>query len=204
MYTVAVTGNAASGKSAFCGFLAERGAPVVSADAINQGLLRQSRFLAAWLGKIFPQTVTTADGSLDKARLRSYVFERPELRKKLEAVLHPVIRENIELRRAIAPRAPYVVVEIPLLFETAAAYHDIDHIILVTADRARLLQRIAARPGLDINQADAILRTQRPDESKFALCDAIVINNGGLEELREVARKARRHIKAASVASTRS
>ena len=195
MFTVAVTGNVASGKSALCGFLSELGAGVVSADKINQRLLRQSDFLAAWLAKIFPQNVVAADGRLDKAALRSQVFTHPELRERLEAVTHPLIRDNINLQRAVARKAPYLVLEIPLLFETATAYDDIDMIILITADHARLAKRIVARPGLNAEQADAILDTQLPDHAKFTCSDAIIINHGDLKELRQIATKIDKEIK---------
>lgn len=194
MYIVAITGNAGSGKSSLCKAFNNIGIPVLSADNVNQELIEHCGLLPQYLNKITLTDTSNRNGNIDKNKLRPLVFNNPDLRKALESFLHPLIHDNLIMRSEVHPANSYLVLEIPLLFETSSHYDQLDFVILVTADTEILYQRISARSSLTADEARTILNTQIPDRDKFSSSNAIVVNNGDIDSLQPIASKLHQHL----------
>lgn len=184
MINVALTGNVGSGKSTVARLWQEAGIPVISADELAREAVASGSPGLRKVVEDFGEEVLAADGSLDRGRMRSVVFEDEEARKRLEAIIHPVVWE---LRaRWVAARQQegksLVVSEIPLLFETGRA--DVfDAIVFVDAAEAVRLQRIVEDRGLEVDDARKIMAAQLDAGAKRSRSDHVIRNHGTLEEL---------------------
>jgi dephospho-CoA kinase len=181
-----VTGGIGSGKSAATAVLADLGAVVIDADRVGHetylpGTVGWERVVAE-----FGRDVVAADGSIDRKRLGGLVFAEPARLARLNAIVHPLIRDAIAARIAAQRRdrrAPAVVVEAALLVE---AKWDalVDEVWLVTARRAAVEERLAAQRGLDRAAVAARIRAQLSDPQRAEHADVVIDNSGSLEALR--------------------
>jgi dephospho-CoA kinase len=183
MAVIGVTGGIGSGKSTFSKMLAEKlGARLFDADASARELLESD---PAVREKITAEVLAEAyspDGRPDRAAIRRVVFHDPAAKTRLEAILHPRIRERwTQLAAECRQNATPLVVEIPLLFETGAERF-FDKIVTVACSRESQLARTAAR-GLAQDEAEAIIRSQFPLDQKTARADFVAWNDGTLANL---------------------
>ncbi len=181
-----LTGGIATGKSTVAGMFRELGAAVVDADAIVHELLGPG-------GKAVPAIVDTwgggvlaPDGGVDRARLAEIVFGEERERRRLEAIVHPlVIAESRQRIAALAARegTDVVLYDAALLVETGR--HDqFDRLVVVVADPAVQLRRLVERDGIDVDAAGARIRAQLPQSEKAALADYVIDNSGPWHETR--------------------
>jgi dephospho-CoA kinase len=196
MLNVALTGNAAAGKSTVAAWFRAWGATLIDADAIVRDLERPGSAVLAQIAARFGPGVLLPDGGLDRAALRRRMLDDAAQRAALNAIVHPAVRAERDARlRAAAARGDRVVVnDIPLLFEVMdpAAF---DLVVLVDAPEAVRRARLAER-GLAADEIDRLLAAQLPTEGKRARSDIVLDNGGSLAELERAARKAWRHIAA--------
>lgn len=185
MYFVGLTGGIASGKSAVADELVRLGATVIDTDVIAREVVaRGEAGLAAVVGE-FGESVLQPDGRLDRAALRNQVFGDAAKLERLEALLHPLIRERTMALAATA-EGPYTVFVVPLLFETD--FHELVDRKLVVDCRPELqIERILQRDGGSRADAEAIIASQWPRERRLAAADDVIDNNGTLDELRTAA-----------------
>lgn len=178
MIVVGLTGSIGMGKSTTAAMFAARGVPVFDADAAVHRLYAGP--LAAAIDAAFPGAA--AGGAVDRAALSARVVGRPEDLKRLEAIVHPAVREAEAefLNDARRAGADVVVLDIPLLFETGRA-NDVDRVVVVTADPDVQRARVLARPGMSAEKFDAILRRQLHDTEKRQQADYIVDTTAGLD-----------------------
>lgn len=185
MLTVAVTGNVASGKSLLCEFWAEAGVPLVQADALARDAVEPGTPGLDSVVEAFGSGVLDGEGRLDRGALRSVVFGDPDARRRLEAILHPIISrlrsDWMEARREEG--RPMAVAEIPLLFE-AGLETEFDVVVLVDAPAPERLRRLREERGLGTEEARRIMASQMPVEEKRRGVDYIVENGGTPEDLR--------------------
>ena len=162
-FVLGLTGSIGMGKSATADLFRRLGVPVHDADATVHGLYRGRA--APLIEKAFPGTV--ADGAVDRAKLGAAVLDDPDALKQLEAIVHPLVREEEEafLKRVSAGWRPVAVLDIPLLFETGGETR-CDAVLVVTAPAAVQRERVLARPGMTEEQFHAILAKQMPDAEK--------------------------------------
>lgn len=184
MYVIGLTGGIGSGKSAAASRFAELGAAIVDTDAIAHELTAPGGSAVPAVRSQFGGEYITADGGLDRAGMRRLVFQDPEARKKLEAILHPLIRAESRARIAVADR-PYVVVVVPLLLETGAYRDFIDRVLVVDCTEKCQLQRAAQRSGLSEDEVRAIMAAQLPRAERVARADDVLSNDGSMEDLRQ-------------------
>lgn len=180
---VGLTGGIASGKTSAAQRFAELGAAVIDADEIARALVAPGE---AALGEIvarFGTEILTAEGHLDRAALRARVFAEGRARLDLEAILHPRIRAEMA-HRAAAAAGPYVILVIPLLVE-GGPRRDLDRVLVIDASEALQMQRLLARDGGPIRQAQAMLEAQASRAQRLALADDLLLNDSGLQALRE-------------------
>lgn len=178
---VGLTGGIGSGKSSAAHYFAELGAPVVDADVIARELVAPGQPALAHIVKVFGSAILNPDGTLDRARLRGIVFEDTARRKQLEAILHPLIREEMEARVARLS-APYCILCIPLLLETDAAR--VDRILVVDAPHYLQYLRTMTRDGLSAREVAAVLRAQIGFRERLARADAVIVNDRDQAHLR--------------------
>lgn len=185
---IGLTGGVASGKSLAAGFFSELGVPVVDTDAISRELVEPGSDCLRAIRERFGGAVIHADGRLDRAALRRCILADPAERAALEAILHPAIRHETRLQTlAAAEQASYVLVVVPLLAEPSVwpGYRDwLDEVITLIAPLASRRQRLLGRPGLDAEQADALLAAQVDDDARRAIADHVLENDGTAADLR--------------------
>jgi dephospho-CoA kinase len=181
---IGLTGGIASGKSTVSQRFVELGVPVIDADLASRAVVEPGTpGLAQVIGQ-FGTGVLTPDGQLDRRALRNLIFADPGLRRALDAILHPLIRAEME-RCAAAAAGPYLVMAIPLLVESGGGRGRVDRILVVDVDEATQLRRVQARDGGSIEQAHAILASQASRAARLAVADDVLLNSGNIAELRQ-------------------
>ncbi|MCL2345708.1 MAG: dephospho-CoA kinase [Desulfobulbus sp.] len=180
---IGLTGGIGSGKSRVGDLFAERGATLVDADAIAHELTGPGgAAMPALLAEFGPQAAD-ARGALDRAAMRRLVFADPERRQRLEAILHPLIRQE-STRRCQAATTPYVMVAVPLLVEGGG--HRGDHywrILVVDCPEELQIARVMARNGHDEPAVRAIMAAQATRAERLAAADDVIVNDGDLATL---------------------
>ena len=183
---IALTGGIGSGKSSVTSILKELGAAIIDSDEIAHQLTSPGQAGAEAIRRQFGPTFLRADGALDRARMRELVFADPTAKKKLEAILHPMIRAEVSARIGAEQGgpAPYIVLAVPLLIETGAYRELVQRILVVDCAEELQVSRVMQRSGLDPDQVRAIMANQASRETRFRHADDVVENNADLETLR--------------------
>jgi dephospho-CoA kinase len=182
MFVLGLTGSVAMGKSTTARFFAEAGVPVHDADAAVHRLYEMGEAVAA-VEAAFPGTTTA--GRVDRGKLASRVLDDPAALKRLEDIVHPLVRKS-ELQfltEAEAAGAKVAVLDIPLLFETGADQR-VDAVVVASASAAVQRQRVLARPGMTDEKLTALLARQLPDAEKRRRADFIVDTSQGFDAAR--------------------
>ena len=181
-FTVGLTGGIASGKSIVAGWLEDLGAAVVDTDVIAREQTAPGMPALREIAREFGAELLSADGALDRARLRQRVFADSRARKRLEAILHPRIRKAAWERAETTPGS-YLVMVIPLLAETGFTA-GIDRVLVIDAPRELQIRRLRERDGASHRQARAILAAQASRRERRAMAGDLILNDGSLEALR--------------------
>jgi dephospho-CoA kinase len=180
---IGLTGGIASGKSTVTQRFAELGVPVIDADVASRRVVETGKPGLAQVVRRFGPGVLDAGGNLDRRALRAVIFSDPAARHALDAILHPLIRADME-HQAAAAKGPYLVMAIPLLVEGGRA-RDLDRVLVVDVDEAVQLERVRARDGSSAEQASAILASQASREARLAAADDVLLNAGSVADLRQ-------------------
>jgi dephospho-CoA kinase len=180
-FRVALTGGIASGKSTVAGLFAARGVPVIDTDLIARQVVEPGEPALAAVIEAFGSGVLGPDGRLDRPRMRERVFADPAARRRLEDILHPAIRAEME-RQARAAGGPYQLLVIPLLVEAGRRDH-VDRVLVVDVPEATQIERLMRRDGVPRSQAEAALRAQAARDARFALADDVIENTDDLVAL---------------------
>ncbi len=183
-FVVGLTGGIGSGKSAATARFAELGATVVDTDLIAHALTAPGGAAMAAIRARFGAAVVAADGSLDRGAMRAVVFAHADARAQLEAILHPMIRDE-SARQCRAAPGPYVILAVPLLVESGRYRERCDRICVVDCPESLQVARVKARSGLDEAQIRAIMAAQASRAQRLACADDVIDNSGSLEQLRE-------------------
>ncbi len=185
MLIIGLTGGIGSGKSEVSRLFSELGVPIVDVDVISHQLTAKGQSTLQAIANQFGTIVLNKDGSLNRERLREIVFNKPEARHALEAIMHPAIYEEamIELNRNKA--IPYQILVVPLLFESTRYQKLINHSLVIDCDSATQIDRASKRDGSSKSQIEKIIAAQIPRETRNQLADDIITNNGSLNDLKE-------------------
>jgi dephospho-CoA kinase len=173
MKIIGLTGGIGMGKSTAAANFRRAGIPVFDADASVHKLQARGGSGVAPIEAAFPGT--THNGAVDRAALRQAVLGKPEALRKLEHILHPLVRQEERAFIARARRAGTraVVLDIPLLFETGWD-HGVDEIVVVSAPRAVQMQRVRQRRNMSLADIAAIIARQMPDAEKRRRADVVI------------------------------
>jgi len=181
MLRIGLTGGIGSGKSTVAEMFARRGVPVIDTDAIARELSAPAGAGHAEIMRAFGASVLDASGNIDRARLRERVFRDAAARARLEAILHPRIRAEVE-RRVAGLAAEYCLLVIPLLFETD--FIDlVDRVLVVDANEAEQIVRVQARSRLPRAEIEKIIAAQMGRAARAARAHDTIVNNADLAAL---------------------
>jgi len=178
---IALTGGIASGKSTVARLFAALGAKLIDTDQIARDIVAPPSPVLALIAARFGPGILTADGALDRAKLRQIVFDDPAARLDLESLTHPAIRAEVARQSATAG-GPYQLVAIPLLVETGAA-EDYERVLVVDASPEVQLARLMSRDGATPHAAQRALAAQATREARLAIADDVIDNSGDVAAL---------------------
>jgi dephospho-CoA kinase len=179
---IGLTGGIGSGKSTVADAFAALGAGVVDTDQIAHRLTAPNGAAISAIVAEFGPTIVDTTGAMDRSAMRRIVFSDPLARRRLEAILHPMI--GAESARALeAVDGPYRIVVVPLLVEGRHWRSRVDRILVVDCPKALQIERVIQRSGLALEQIEAILDAQASREERLSQADDVINNSGLPEEL---------------------
>ena len=180
---VGLTGGIASGKSTVSGILRDLGAVVIDADQLARDVVAAGTAGLAAVVEEFGPGVLTAEGELDRRAVADIVFADDAARKRLEAIVHPLVFEEITRLESEAPEGAIVVHDIPLLAESGRA-DSFDAVLVVDAPPEVQLERMVQDRGWSRSEAESRMAAQASPEERRAIATYVIDNSGRREELR--------------------
>jgi dephospho-CoA kinase len=193
---VGLTGGIGSGKSTVLAMLAKLGAAVIDADAISRSTTAAGGAAIAEISRVFGPGFVTPEGALDRERMRAHTFADAAARKRLEAIIHPLVGTESarQVQAALAAQAKCIVFDIPLLVESGRWRQQVDRVLVVDCSVETQVARVKQRSGLAEDAVRAIIAAQATREQRLAAADLVICNEGlSLEQLaQEVEQAARR------------
>lgn len=180
---IGLTGSIASGKSTIAQMLSDIGLPIVDADIVARLVVEPGSETLEKIKDAFGPEVLHEDGSMNREKVGAIIFHNPEKRNVLNNIMHPAIRSEMLRQRDehLANGAKHVVMDIPLLFESKLQ-HFVEKILVVAVSEELQLQRLMARNTLSEKEAKARIESQLPMNIKIDGADAVIYNNGTIEE----------------------
>ena len=183
MLKIGLTGGIGSGKTSVSDIFSELGVPVIDTDLVARQLTARDGAALPEIRSAWGESVMRPDGELDRDALRRRIFAAPEERRRLEAILHPLIRRQVVAALAELD-APYVVVVIPLLVETGNYRELLDRVLVVDCPESLQVERVRARSGLSAEDVSAIISAQADRSSRIAAADDVIANAANSRSLR--------------------
>jgi dephospho-CoA kinase len=178
-FVVGLTGGIGSGKTTISNMLESRGAAIVDTDLIARALTAPGGAAMASIAEQFGADFVTPDGALDRARMRTLAFETPAARRRLEAILHPLIRAATEVEQSRAARvAPYIVLVIPLLIESGSWKERVDRVLVVDCSTDAQIARVQVRSNLAPAEVRTIIAQQATRQVRLDAADDVIVNEG--------------------------
>jgi dephospho-CoA kinase len=181
-FAVGLTGGIGCGKTTVANMFGALGATLVDTDDIAHALTAPGGAAMAALVAEFGPGFATADGALDRARMRNLVFSDAAAKTRLEAILHPRIRDAALAAAAVAS-GPYVIYVVPLLIESGTWRARVQRVLAIDCPETVQVARVMARNGLTEEQVRAIMASQVTRAARLAAADDIVVNDGDLATL---------------------
>lgn len=181
-FTVGLTGGIGSGKTTVADMLAARGATVIDTDQIAHALTAPGGLAIPKIRAEFGDTFLTAEGAMDRAKMRAYVFAEPPAKARLESILHPLIRIETEKAAECATGA-YIVFAVPLLVESGSWKQRVSRVLVVDCAEETQVRRVMSRSGLPESQIRAIMAAQASRDERLAAADDVINNDGDVMEL---------------------
>jgi dephospho-CoA kinase len=181
-FSVGLTGGIGCGKTTVADLFAARGASVIDTDQIAHALTAPGGAAMPALTAEFGADFATADGALDRAKMRALVFADPGARARLEAILHPKIRDATAAASLLAT-GPYVIFVVPLLIESGTWRARVTRVLAIDCPEEVQVARVMARNGLLEAQVRAIMAAQVTRTQRRLAADDILLNDDGLEAL---------------------
>lgn len=182
-FFVGLTGGIGSGKSTVANLFAELNIPIIDTDQISHQLTQTNGAAIPAIKAEFGESFIDTDNSLDRAKMRQLVFSDATARLKLENILHPLILKQAR-SLAVSIQAPYVLVVVPLLFETANYLEWLHHTVTVDCAETTQISRASKRTGMNESAVRAIMSQQMPRSERQKLAADTILNEGTLDDLR--------------------
>lgn len=182
MFRLGLTGGIGSGKTTVAQMLAARGAAVIDADAISRALTASHGAALPAIAAQFGTHVIGPDGALNRSTMRQMIFADPAARRRLEAILHPLVEQALEeqTREAAMRSVRCVVFDVPLLIENFARWQSrIDALLVVDCPEEVQITRVMARSQLSREEVMHILSAQASRAQRLAMADFVITNDAG-------------------------
>ena len=184
MFIIGLTGGIGSGKSAAATILKELGLKVIDLDLITHELMRPGELGYIEIKKQFGEKYIDTKGAIDKKLLREEIFSSFDLKKLIESILHPIIFEECDKQLNILKHEKYIVLVIPLLFETKNYISLIDESLLIDCDLETQIERVIKRDNVSKALANRIIKNQMNRQEKQSLADKVILNDGNINHLK--------------------
>lgn len=183
MYAVVITGSIATGKSTVSAYIQQLGYPLLDTDVLARVVVEPGHQGLAQLVERFGSEILQADGQLDRAALGEMLFGNPAVQAEVNAILHPLIAEEVQrgLARLEAAGEPLVFIDVPLYYETKADFPG-DEVWVVYTPEAMQLERLIERNHLTEAQARSRMASQLSIEVKRTYADVVIDNSGSLTQ----------------------
>ncbi|MFJ7991010.1 dephospho-CoA kinase [Peribacillus frigoritolerans] len=180
---IGITGGIASGKSTVSLYLQELGFTIVDADLASRAVVEPGEEAYHQVVKAFGEDILLTDGNIDRVKLGTIIFNDQEKRLLLNGIVHPAVRNwmRVKTEAALSSGEETVFMDIPLLFESKLTFM-VDKTLLIYVDEQVQLERLMNRNGLSETEALARINSQMPLADKKALADAVIDNNGDINE----------------------
>jgi dephospho-CoA kinase len=194
---VGLTGGIGSGKSTVLGMLADLGAAAIDADAISRSTTAAGGAAIAAIAARFGPGFITAQGALDRDRMREQAYADPQARKQLEDIIHPLVGDESarQVQAALAAGVACIVFDIPLLVETGRWRAQVDRVLVVDCSPQTQIDRVVARSGHTPEEVRAIMAVQASRGERLAAADIVICNEGlTLQQLRDNVLQAARRL----------
>ena len=176
MFSIGLTGGIGSGKTTVADMFSARGVTVIDADLIAHQITAPGGVAMPLIESAFGPEFVTADGAMDRAKMRARVFTDPAAKAQLEAITHPLIRAESERQRSEA-RSAYHIVVVPLLIEAGERASKVDRILVVDCPVETQIERVIQRNGFPREQVLAIITRQATREARLAAANDVVVND---------------------------
>jgi len=173
---IGLTGGVGSGKSTVAQMLVQLGATLVDADAISRASTTAGGAAIEAIRQTFGESLIDAEGALDRDRMRTLVFQDPTARQRLEAIVHPIVRAEIE-RQCQTATSDCVVLDIPLLVESPHWRERVHTVWVVDCQPATQAARVMRRNGWPAAQIEAVLAAQASREQRLQAADTVIDND---------------------------
>ena len=184
MFIIGLTGGIGSGKSAAAKILKELGLKVIDLDQITHELMMPSELGYIEIKKEFGEKYIDTKGAIDRKLLREEIFSSFDLTKRIESILHPIIFEECNKQLNLLKHENYIVLVIPLLFETKNYISLIDESLLIDCDLETQIERVIKRDSISKTLANRIIKNQMNREKKQLLADKVILNDGNINHLK--------------------
>ena len=176
---IGLTGGIGSGKSTVGKLLATLGASLIDTDLIARQLTLPGGAAIAMIARDFGAGLITRDGALDRARMRDLVFADATAKRRLEAILHPLIGLETERQARAALGTPALVFDVPLLVESGGRWRaKVDKVLVVDCNEATQIERVVQRSGWTVQAVQAVIDSQAARAERRASADAVIFNDG--------------------------
>jgi dephospho-CoA kinase len=181
MLKVGLTGGIASGKTTVSQLFSELGIDVIDADLIAHQLVELGQPCLKKITQTFGKQILLNSGELDRIKLRQLIFSAPDAKQKLEAILHPEIRQQL-IHQSDSSSSPYCILSIPLLIE-AKMTSLVNRILVIDTKSDEQVKRLCKRDNIPPSEAIKIIATQSSSQQRTTVADDIIINNNSAEKL---------------------
>lgn len=181
IWRLGLTGGIGSGKSTVASMLAAKGAAVIDADAISRSVTAPGGRAMAAIAQTFGPHMIDAQGAMDRQAMRQAVFQDPQAKQKLEAIIHPLVSQITaeQAQAAVQSGHRVLVFDVPLLVESGERWRQqVDRVIVVDCDAQTQRQRVMARSGLAAEEIDRIIDLQASRAQRLACADLVILNQG--------------------------
>ncbi|MGB9094481.1 MAG: dephospho-CoA kinase [Gallionella sp.] len=185
VFCVGLTGGIGCGKSTVAELFAGHGAGIIDTDAISRHLTQSGGDAIAAIRAAFGDAYITAEGSLDRARMRGLIFADAGAKQRLERILHPLILEQARLQLEQLQDRPYVIIAVPLLPESPAFRQLTQRILVVDCSESTQIARVVTRSRMSEAEVRAIIAQQTPRDQRLRIADDVIRNDAGLDSLAE-------------------
>ena len=184
MFIIGLTGGIGSGKSAAATILKRLGLKIIDLDQITHDLMKPSELGYIEIKKEFGEKYIDTKGAIDRQLLREEIFSSLDLKKRIESILHPIIFEECSKQLNKLKHEKYIVLVIPLLFETKNYISHIDESLLIDCDLETQIERVIKRDSVSKALANRIIKNQMNRQEKQLLADKVILNDGNFNHLK--------------------